>query len=186
MTGFLRRLYRPCWKLKGFEVEAVRDRENGADYAETGIYDLLILDVTMPSLNGYQVAKQARTLRVTTPILMPTAKGEVQDRIEGPNAGADHSCIAALLRKQGGQMDVLRYGNTSLDLSDCTLSGDKGSIRLSQKEFDILSSRRQRGLLGVRRASACCLAVFWRKRRPDSILSICCAAIDPFFERKKE
>jgi len=137
-------------ELKGFEVEVVYDGEDGADYAETGIYDLLILDVMMPKLNGYQVAKQVRTRRVATPILMLTAKGEVQDRIEGLNAGADYyltkpfdnmellACINALLRRQGAQIDVLRYGNTSLDLSGYTLSTGKGSIRLSRKEFDVM------------------------------------------------
>ena len=137
-------------ELKGFEVEAVYDGEDGAEYAETGIYDLLILDVMMPKLNGYQVAKQVRTHRITTPILMLTAKGEVQDRIEGLNAGADYyltkpfdnmellACINALLRRQGDQVDVLRYGNTALDLSGYTLSTDSASIRLSKKEFDVM------------------------------------------------
>lgn len=78
-------------EMKGFEVETVYDGEDGAEYAETGIYDLLIMDVMMPKLNGCQVARQVRADRVTTPILMLTAKGEVQDRIEGLNAGADRS-----------------------------------------------------------------------------------------------
>lgn len=141
---------RTLLELKGFEVEAVYDGEDGAEYAETGIYDLLILDVMMPKLNGYQVAKQVRTHRITTPILMLTAKGEVQDRIEGLNAGADYyltkpfdnmellACINALLRRQGDQVDVLRYGNTALDLSGYTLSTDSASIRLSKKEFDVM------------------------------------------------
>ena len=141
---------RTLLELKGFEVEAVYDGEDGAEYAETGIYDLLILDVMMPKLNGYQVAKQVRTHRITTPILMLTAKGEVQDRIEGLNAGADYyltkpfdnmqllACINALLRRQGDQVDVLRYGNTALDLSGYTLSTDSASVRLSKKEFDVM------------------------------------------------
>lgn len=137
-------------ELKGFEVEVVYDGEDGANYAETGVYDLLILDVMMPKLNGYQVARQVRTRRITTPILMLTAKGEVQDRIEGLNAGADYyltkpfdnqellACINALLRRQGNQIDVLRYGNTSLDLSGYVLSTEQKSIRLSKKEFDVM------------------------------------------------
>jgi len=136
--------------LKGFEVEVVYDGEDGADYAETGVYDLLILDVMMPKLNGYQVARQVRARRITTPILMLTAKGEVQDRVDGLNAGADYyltkpfdnqellACINALLRRQGNQIDVLRYGNTGLDLSGYTLSTGQKSIRLSKKEFDVM------------------------------------------------
>lgn len=137
-------------ELKGFQVEIVYDGEDGAEYAETGIYDLLIMDVMMPKLNGYQVARQVRAHRVTTPILMLTAKDAVQDRIEGLNAGADYyltkpfdnmellACINALLRRQGNQVDVLRYGNTTLDLTGYLLSTEKSSIRLSKKEFDVM------------------------------------------------
>jgi len=137
-------------EMKGFEVEAVYDGEDGAEYAETGIYDLLIMDVMMPKLNGYQVARQVRAHRVMTPILMLTAKGEVQDRIEGLNAGADYyltkpfdnqellACINALLRRQGAQVDILHYGNTTLDLTGYVLSTEKSSIRLSKKEFDVM------------------------------------------------
>ena len=137
-------------ELKGFEVEVVYDGEDGAEYAETGIYDLLIMDVMMPKLNGYQVARQVRAHRITTPILMLTAKGEVQDRIEGLNAGADYyltkpfdnmellACINALLRRQGAQVDILQYGNTTLDLTGYVLSTEKGNIRLSKKEFDVM------------------------------------------------
>lgn len=75
---------------KGFSVEAVHDGETGAEYAETGIYDLLILDVMMPGMDGYQVARQVRAKRCGTPILMLTAKSSLEDRIEGLNAGADY------------------------------------------------------------------------------------------------
>lgn len=137
-------------EIKGFEVEVVCDGEDGAEYAETGIYDLLIMDVMMPKLNGYQVARQVRAHRIATPILMLTAKSEVQDRIEGLNAGADYyltkpfdnrellACINALLRRQGDQVDVLRYGNTTLDLTGYVLSTEESSIRLSKKEFDVM------------------------------------------------
>lgn len=135
---------------KGFSVEAVYDGEDGAAYAETGIYDLLILDVMMPKLDGYQVVRQVRRDRISTPILMLTAKGETQDRIEGLNAGADYyltkpfdngellACINALLRRQGSQVDALQYGNTSLDLAGCLLTASHGSVRLSRKEFDVM------------------------------------------------
>ena len=141
---------RTLLELKGFEVEVVYDGEDGAEYAETGIYDLLIMDVMMPKLDGYQVARQVRARRVTTPILMLTAKSEVRDRIEGLNAGADYyltkpfdnlellACINALLRRQGDQVDFLRYGNTTLDLTGYMLSTEKSSIRLSRKEFDVM------------------------------------------------
>ena len=75
---------------KDFDVETVYDGEAGTEYAELGIYDLLILDVMMPKLNGFQVARQVRADRCTTPILMLTARSDIEDRIQGLNAGADY------------------------------------------------------------------------------------------------
>ena len=135
---------------KGFEVEVCYDGETGSDYALLGIYDLLILDVMMPKMDGYQVARQVRSNRCSTPILMLTAKSGLEDRIAGLNAGADYyltkpfdsrellACINALLRRQGNQVDALTYGNTSLDLSTSMLSCGENSVRLSAKEFDIM------------------------------------------------
>ena len=135
---------------KGFQVEMVHDGESGVEYAELGMYDLLILDVMMPGMDGYQVARKVRSSRCSTPILMLTAKSSLEDRIEGLNAGADYyltkpfdsrellACINALLRRQGGQVNELTFGNTALDLSSSTLiCGDK-SIRLSAREFDVM------------------------------------------------
>lgn len=137
-------------EAKGFTVETVYDGEDGTEYALLGIYDLLILDVMMPKMNGYQVAKEVRAKRCSTPILMLTARSELEDRIEGLNAGADYyltkpfnsrellACINALLRRQGDQVDEMVYGNTSLDLDTAMLTcGDK-QMRLSAKEFDII------------------------------------------------
>ena len=135
---------------KGFEVETVYDGESGRDYALLGIYDLLILDVMMPGLDGYQVAREVRRNRCATPILMLTARSAVEDRIEGLNAGADYyltkpfdsrellACINALLRRQGNQVDELTYGNTALDLSSSMLVCGEKSVRLSSREFDVM------------------------------------------------
>ena len=135
---------------KGFTVEVAYDGETGKDYAETGVYDLLILDVMMPKLNGYDLARQVRAERCATPILMLTAKGELEDRIEGLNAGADYyltkpfdtrellACINAILRRQGDQVDELRFGNTALDLASGMLVCGAERVRLSAKEFDIM------------------------------------------------
>ncbi len=142
---------------KGFEVDTAYDGATGEEYAELGIYDLLILDVMMPKMNGYEVAKTVRAKRCGTPILMLTAKSGLEDRIAGLNAGADYyltkpfdtrellACVNALLRRQGAQVDELVYGNTSLDLSSGLLvCGDK-SVRLSAKEFDIMRFLLQSG-----------------------------------------
>lgn len=137
-------------KKKGFEVEAAYDGESGEEYAELGIYDLLILDVMMPKLDGYELARRVRAKRCSTPILMLTAKSGLEDRIEGLNAGADYyltkpfdirelmACVNALLRRQGGQVDELCYGNTALDLSSGTLVCGEHSVRLSAREFDVM------------------------------------------------
>lgn len=142
---------------KGLQVETVYDGETGAAFAETGVYDLLILDVMMPGLNGYQVARQVRSRRCGTPILMLTAKSEVEDRIAGLNAGADYyltkpfdsrellACINALLRRQGAQVDEVIYGNTILDLASSMLLCGQRSVRLSAKEFDIMRYLLQSG-----------------------------------------
>ena len=135
---------------KGFAVETVYDGVAGEEYAMLGIYDLLIVDVMMPGLDGYQLTRQVRTQRCTTPILMLTAKSAVEDRIYGLNCGADYyltkpfdtrellACINALLRRQGNQVNELRYGNISLDLDTSMLICEGRSIRLSAKEFDVL------------------------------------------------
>ena len=137
-------------EAKGFTVDAVYDGETGAAYAELGISDLLILDVMMPGMDGYQVARQVRAKRFGTPILMLTAKSDILDRVEGLNAGADYyltkpfdtrellACINALLRRQGEQVDTLCYGNTTLDLAAGTLSSGKERVRLSAREFDVM------------------------------------------------
>ncbi len=135
---------------KGFEVEVVYDGESGAEYAQLGIYDLLILDVMMPKMDGYQVARQVRANRCATPILMLTARSGLEDRIQGLNAGADYyltkpfdtrellACINALLRRQGNQVDELVYGNTCLDLASGMLVCGSNSVRLSAREFDVM------------------------------------------------
>ena len=141
---------RTMLEAKGFEVEVAYDGETGKEYAELGIYDLLILDVMMPKMDGYQVAREVRSKRCATPILMLTARSGLEDRVEGLNAGADYyltkpfdvrelmACINALLRRQGGQVDELSYGNTSLDLSSGTLVCGENKIRLSSREFDVM------------------------------------------------
>lgn len=141
---------RAVLEQKGFQVETVYDGETGAEYAKLGVYDLLILDVMMPGLDGFQVAQAVRASRCPVPILMLTARSGIEDRIEGLNAGADYyltkpfdtrellACVNALLRRQGSQVDELRFGGTALDLGSGQLvCGDK-SVRLSAREFDVM------------------------------------------------
>lgn len=135
---------------KGFETEAVYDGKTGREYAELGIYDLLILDVMMPEMDGYEVARRIRARHCAVPILMLTAKSGLEDRIEGLNAGADYyltkpfdsrellACVNALLRRQGAQVNEMKFGNTSLDLESGKLVCGSKSVRLSAREFEVM------------------------------------------------
>ena len=117
----------------------------------------MILDVMMPGIDGYEVARRVRSKRCAVPILMLTAKSDLMDRIEGLNAGADYyltkpfdsrellACINALLRRQGNQVDTLRFGNTELDLSTSILHCGEESVRLSAREFDVMRALLQGG-----------------------------------------
>ena len=141
---------RAVLEQKGFQVETVYDGDTGAEYARLGVYDLLILDVMMPGLDGFQVAQAVRASRCPVPILILTARSGIEDRIEGLNAGADYyltkpfdtrellACVNALLRRQGNQVDELRFGNTALDLGSGQLVCGEKSVRLSAREFDVM------------------------------------------------
>ena len=98
---------------KGYEVDAVYNGTDGEAYILTNVYDLVILDVMMPEKDGYAVAKSVRQKHCGVPILMLTAKSDVEDKVSGLNAGADYyltkpfdsrellACVHALLRRQG-------------------------------------------------------------------------------------
>ena len=147
----MRKLVKDFLVKAGYDVIEAGDGEQAVDtfYAQKDIA-LIILDVMMPKMDGYQVAREVRAKRCTTSILMLTAKSAVEDRIYGLNSGADYyltkpfdtrellACINALLRRQGKQVDELVFGNTSLDLDTCTLVCGGKSVRLSAREFDVM------------------------------------------------
>ena len=135
---------------KGYETEAVYDGESGREYAMLNTYDLIILDIMLPKLNGYQVAAYLRNQHNSVPILMLTAKSDIEDKVQGLNAGADYyltkpfdarellACVNALLRRQGSQINELVFGNTRLDLDSAALLCGDNSIRLSAREFEVM------------------------------------------------
>ena len=137
-------------KSQGYEVYKAADGIEGLEVVRSREIHLAIVDVMMPGLNGYQLARRVRAHRCATPILLLTAKSELDDRIEGLNAGADYyltkpfdsrellACINALLRRQGNQVDELAFGNTVLDLASGTLACGEKSVRLSSREFDVM------------------------------------------------
>ena len=142
---------------KGFSVEAVHDGQTGAEYAETGVYDLLILDVMMPGMDGYQVARQVRAKRCGTPILMLTAKAAESDKVLGLGLGADdyltkpfglaelRARVSALLRRAGvsaattRQDDVFTFGGHTVSVPRSVLVAKDGiETELTALELGIL------------------------------------------------
>lgn len=135
---------------KGFEAETVYDGESGEHYAMLNIYDLIILDIMLPKKNGCQVAKSIREKHNTTPVLMLTARSDIDDRVNGLNSGADYyltkpfdarellACVNALLRRQGSQVNELAFSNTRLDMESASLICGDNSIRLSAREFEVM------------------------------------------------
>lgn len=142
---------------RGFEAETAYDGAAGAAYGELGVYDLIILDVMLPEMDGRQVARHLREKRCGTPILMLTARSGVEDRVEGLEAGADYylakpfdsrellACVNALLRRQGGQVDELRWGDAVLDLAAGMLACGEKQVRLSAREFGVMRQLMQAG-----------------------------------------
>ncbi len=138
-------------KQNNYSVDGVYDGETGLDYALSGIYDLIVLDVMMPKMDGITLLKTLRSKKIDTPILMLTAKSEIRDKIEGLNSGADDyitkpfvaeellARIKALLRRKGNFTgNLLTYNDISLDRDSYKLIKDKTDIALGKKEFQIL------------------------------------------------
>lgn len=140
-------------KMENYDVDHVSDGISALDAVRSGIYDIVVLDVMMPGMNGYAVASAARKEGIRTPILMLTAKAELDDKVEGLDSGADDyltkpfmtkellARLRALTRRSGGYKETVpEYGDITLDRNAaelyCKASGK--SVRLSEKEYRIL------------------------------------------------
>lgn len=134
-----------------YVVDAVYNGTDAVDYACTNVYDALILDIMMPGMDGITALTAIRRSGVTTPALFLTAKAEVEDRVAGLDAGADDylpkpfaaseflARVRALTRRSGGYAPaLLRLGNTTLDCGQYTLSTPAGSLRLNNKEYQLM------------------------------------------------
>ena len=135
-----------------YQVDMVHDGQSGLDYAESGIYDVVILDVMLPKMDGFEVAKQIRRAGVDTPVLMLTARGQIPDKIEGLDSGADDymtkpfspaellAHLRALTRRTGQVVfETLAFSDLELNLESHDLSRAGKSINLSFKEFSIMN-----------------------------------------------
>lgn len=136
---------------KKYRVDLAFDGRDGFDYAVSGIYDVIILDVMLPKMNGLEVAAALRKEKIDTPILMLTAKDQITDKVAGLDAGADDymtkpfspeeltARIRALTRRQGEViLDELSFGGVKLMLSSCDLCCGEKSVHLNFKEFEIM------------------------------------------------
>lgn len=140
-------------RLEKYDVDWCADGESGMNAVESGIYDLIVLDVMLPGKSGFEIARQARHLGIKAPILMLTAKGELDDKVTGLDSGADDyltkpfetrellARLRALGRRNLPSPDgQLTFGDISLDTNSvslrCLTNGQ--SVRLSEKEYHIL------------------------------------------------
>ena len=132
-------------------VDAVYDGRDGYDYAASGQYDVIVLDVMLPSMDGFQVVRALRENRIQTPVLLLTAKDELRDKVHGLDCGADDymtkpfapeelcARIRALSRRQGDViLEEMTFDDLTLNLSTYDLSRDSKSVHLGFKEFEVL------------------------------------------------
>ena len=134
-----------------FVVDVVYDGEDGYFYAKKGDYDVILLDVMMPGMDGFEVASRLRQNKCNVPILMLTAKDEVASRVKGLDCGADDyltkpfateellARIRALTRRQSELVfDELTYEDITLNTSNYTLSCGQKTVSLGAKEYEIM------------------------------------------------
>lgn len=142
-----------CLQLQnqGYTVDCCYDGEDSLHFIKEQVYDLIILDRMLPSLDGIHVLKAMRLLHITTPVLMVTALNSIGDKVTGLDAGADDylakpfaieellARIRALSRRPVDWMPSLQlaFGDTTFNLSALTLTGPKGTCSLSKKEAQL-------------------------------------------------
>ena len=138
-------------RKNNYSVDAVYDGRDALDYIVNGNYDGIILDIMMPIMDGIEVLKNVRSRGITTPILLLTAKSEIEDKVNGLDSGADDyltkpfdtrellARIRAMTRGGSARADtILRLGNITLDLASYELSSPSGSYKLANKEFQMM------------------------------------------------
>lgn len=132
-------------------VDVVYDGEDGLYYAQNGDYDVVVLDVMMPRMNGYEVVQRLRQSKNNVPVLMLTAKDDVSARVKGLDYGADDyltkpfateellARVRALARRQSEMIyDTINYKDITLNTSNYKLECGNKSVSLGAKEYEIL------------------------------------------------
>jgi len=138
------------FEKNNYSADAVYNGEDAISYIESGNYDVAVLDIMMPKTDGLTALKKIRADGYTLPVLMLTAKSEIEDRVAGLDSGANDylpkpfdtrellARIRALTRTKTETDTKLRLGNVSLDRTTFELSSAKGSFRLTNKEYQLL------------------------------------------------
>lgn len=134
-----------------FSVDVSFEGNEGLDLASTEEYDLIILDLMLPGISGIEICKKLRDLKIQTPILMLTAKGQTQDKVVGLNSGADDyltkpfafeelvARVRALIRRPHTmQGDILTFNDLSLNAQTFEVTRGNSTIKLSSKEYALL------------------------------------------------
>ncbi len=132
-------------------MDPVYNGEDALDYLQSSDYDAAILDIMMPILDGISVLKELRKSGNAVPVIMLTAKSEIDDKVEGLDSGANDyltkpfdskellARLRVLTRSVSNRADsTLRFGNVSLDRSTCDMTGPGGSIKLPGKEYQMM------------------------------------------------
>lgn len=139
-------------KREGYRADISHDGVTGLDNARSNIYDLMILDVMLPGMDGFEVLRQLRGEGGSLPVLMLTARSDVSDRVRGLDCGADYyltkpfeaqellACVRLLLRRGGENRveDTICFSDLQLEPGTFQLTCGQRSIRLSRKEYDLL------------------------------------------------
>jgi DNA-binding response OmpR family regulator len=144
-------LLKEILKREGIDADAVYNGLDAVDSAVTGQYDLIVLDIMMPKMNGFEAIKEIRKQKVAAPVLFLSARSETVDKVDGLNFGADDyltkpfaaaeflARTKALLRRQAGYVsDELTFCDTTLDRNTFVLRSGDQEIKLGNTEFKIL------------------------------------------------
>ncbi len=137
-------------EMNQYDVDAVYDGEAALDMLEFTNYDGVLLDVMMPKKDGYTVVKEMRQKGNSTPVMILTAKSQIDDKVTGLDAGADDyltkpfaikellARVRALCRRKGGDTPSYSVGNMTLNPGTFEISTDKGNARLTSKEYKLM------------------------------------------------
>ncbi|WHH61735.1 response regulator transcription factor [Petroclostridium sp. X23] len=139
-------------KKNNYSVDTVHDGESGVDNALSNIYDLILLDIMLPKMDGISVLQNIRKNEITTPVILLTAKGEISDKVTGLDSGADDylakpfaseellARIRAISRRKGEIVtdNTLKYGDVQLNTANLKLSQGSKEVKLTLKESELL------------------------------------------------